>query len=184
MANAKMYVSEVVAKRRSAQIVKESWQIMSTYLRTNKADGLLKKLGSEPVLTWKKMGFGACGRTWTTGAVEMNTNYLYSKDAKEFIEGTTRHELAHLICYRLFKELKHNARFKTVARMLGDDGERCANYAEPSNKPARKRIYIKCACGHVHELTAAAYEKTLTGYYRCAICKRNLCEAKIVSVNK
>ncbi len=115
----------------------------------------------------------------------MNTNFLYSKDAEEFIKSTTLHELAHLICLRLFKELNHNVRFKNVARVLGDDGERCHNYAFPDNKPERskKKYYtVVCPCGEEHVLSEKVYEATIAGKYLCKTCKRNLSKAKIKKI--
>ena len=52
------------------------------------------------VICWRKVGFNAAGRASVIrniGELTMNINYLYSKDANEFIDKTLRHELAHML---------------------------------------------------------------------------------------
>ena len=193
-AKIKMYVEESVAMKRCDKIVNQAWKDIAKYINdmcgNTIAKSMITKLGAKPVIIWKKFGFGACGRTWYNngvGLIEMNTNFLYSKDADEFIESTTRHELAHLICLRLFKELKHNANFRNIAKVLGDDGERCAHYALPDNKPERKmkKYYtVACPCGEEHVLSEKTYEATIAGKYLCRTCKRNLREAKIKLIDR
>lgn len=189
-----MYVEEAVAVKRCDKIVDQAWKDIVKYINDKcgytVAKTMLTKLGAKPVIVWKKFGFRACGRTFYNngvGLIEMNTNFLYSKDADEFIESTTRHELAHLICLRLFKELKHNANFRNIARVLGDDGERLANYAYPDNKPERskkKRYTVVCQCGEEHELSEKVYAESIGRKYICGFCSRNLAEAKLRKIDR
>lgn len=195
-AKIKMYVEEAVAVKRCDKIVDQAWKDIVEYINdaytytSTSAKDMITKLGAKPTIAWKKFGFRAAGRTWYNngvGLIEMNTNFLYSKDADEFIKNTTLHELAHLICLRLFKELKHNVRFRNIARVLGDDGERCHNYADPENKPERnkKKYYtVVCSCGEEHELSESDYEASIARKYLCGFCYSNLAEAKLRKINR
>lgn len=177
------YVEESVAKKQTAKIAKESFKIVREFLTDNACTGLLKKLGKAPVISWKKFGFNVCGRTYSTGEIEMNINFLYSKDAREFIESTAKHELAHLITLRLFNEFGHNERWRLYAKLIGDDGERLATYADPDNKPVRKnQVTIECPKCHTKiKMTTRTYEN-IKRYdnYVCSKCKASLTNAKVV----
>jgi predicted SprT family Zn-dependent metalloprotease len=140
------------------------------------------------VISWRKVGFNAAGRASVIrniGELTMNINYLYSKDANEFIDKTLRHELAHIITYAYNKTMKHDKLFKTVAKIIGDDGNRCHDYATPENKPARvrktyERKPFTCPkCGRVHNLTPLMQKRCAAGGY---ICKCGLQTNKFVTI--
>jgi predicted RNA-binding Zn-ribbon protein involved in translation (DUF1610 family) len=81
--------------------------------------------------------------------------------------------LAHIITYAYNKTMKHDKLFKTVAKIIGDDGNRCHNYATPENKPASvrktyERKPFTCPnCGTVHYLTPLMQKRCAAGGYAC-----------------
>ena len=95
----------------------------------------------------------------------MNLNYLTSPDAMRFIKNTMVHELAHIINY-YYGGRNHDKQWKYIARLLGDDGERCHDYATPENKPVKKTYQLKCTkCGKIYDVTAYRYNRYNS--YRC-----------------
>lgn len=131
------------------------------------------------IITWKKMGFRAAGKTliYTTGRIEivMNINYLYSKDAKKFISNTLRHELAHALSWKYNQTCGHDKTWKNIARVIGDDAERCHDYAAPMNKPVKNTVrkvrerkkFVCPKCGTVHNLTPLMQKRCAAGGYAC-----------------
>jgi predicted SprT family Zn-dependent metalloprotease len=135
------------------------------------------------IVRWKKFGFRCAGRACRKTVmgkeilwIEMNINYLSSKDWKTFIANTLIHELAHILAWNAARSWGHDKAWKAIARAMGDDGSRCHNYATPENKPARKqspgrvRTDVKCpCCGKVYSLTPLMLKRTsVPGQYRCA----------------
>ena len=117
-----------------------------------------------PTVSFKKIGFRVAGRTIfiknpndITVRIQMNTNYLYSSDYKNFLKYTTLHELAHAFAYLYDKSIGHNKVWKQIAIALGDDGKRCHDYARPINasvrKPTKRTECICNKCGTKSYLT-------------------------------
>lgn len=127
----------------------------------------------KPYVVWKKKGFGVAGTAFPSmGKIEMNINYLYSVDAINFIHNTMIHELAHII-NGYYGGRNHDHQWKYIARLLGDDAERCHNYKAPDNKPLKNRKSIKCTgCGYVYEVTDYRYRNYKK--YICRKCKSHL----------
>lgn len=120
----------------------------------------------KPTVIWKKKGFGVAGTacSWNN-TIEMNLNYLTSPDALKFIKYTMLHELAHII-NAFYGGRNHDKQWKYIARLIGDDGERCHDYRTPENKPIKKTYKLKCEkCGKVYEVTAYRYNRYQS--YRC-----------------
>lgn len=168
------YITLEVAKERSFMIAKSAYdkfiQEVPAWLK-NRKNGI----PDFPSIVWKKKGYKLAGTTrYEYGGVviEMNINFLHSESAEEFIKYTMLHELAHAINY-YYNGYHHDNQWKMIARLLGDDGNRCHNYKLPDNKPARKVYYLKCNdCLKVHEVTARKYNR----YYRyvCGYCRGKL----------
>ena len=122
-----------------------------------------------PTVSFKKIGFRVAGRTIfikniknpnnMTVKIQMNTNYLYSSDYKNFLKYTTLHEFAHFLAFIYDNSTGHNKTWKMIAKFIGDDGKRCHDYASPNNKPVKKvktRIrheFICSNCGKKYYLT-------------------------------
>ena len=98
----------------------------------------VKVLDRTPIY-WEKIGFLSCGRTkkYKNGRNEivyeiiMNSNFLYSEDAPDFIKYTLIHELAHVIASVYDGTLEHNETFQNFDRILGGDGARFAPFRDP-----------------------------------------------------
>ena len=132
-----------------------------------------------PILIWRKMGFNTAGRaTYSSkennkkSLIEMNINFLQSKDAKKFIHNTLAHELAHIIAFRDFNSRGHDRYWREVAYRLGDDGERLHDYSTPENKPKKEYYQLTCKCGLTHEFTARRFKNV--GRYFCSKCHQNM----------
>jgi ribosomal protein L37AE/L43A len=84
--------------------------------------------------------------------------------------------------------MDHKKTWKFIARILGDDAERCHDYAEPENKPERtvtkrtSRIKHVCpCCGTVVMLTPLMTERIKAGNHRCSKCNCNAKHLKVVA---
>jgi predicted SprT family Zn-dependent metalloprotease len=185
------YVAESTAKRMCNKVFAEamtSWETAVRNSQFSKAiqDEILAKTKlTADCITWRKMGFRAAGATIgniqkKAGKVvgrkvniEMNINYLYSKDAKAFVNNTTRHELAHALAFLYDGSLDHKKTWKFVAKILGDDAERCHDYAAPENKPEKKvatdnKIKHICpCCNRVMMLTPLMAKRIKEGNHTC-----------------
>lgn len=137
-----------------AQAIKKWKTFSKDYDKKHGTNIYNRTILQENIFRWKKIGFRCAGRACRQGTgvnanlyIEMNTNYLYSKDANDFIQSTPLHELAHVIAYLIDGSWGHDKTWKAVARVLGDDGSRCHNYAAPENKPKKNDpVFRKFQC--------------------------------------
>lgn len=172
-----MYIALETAEVRVKEIATTVWTKFVREYYAGCSPKVLERLGNVPRIVWRKKGFGAAGsynwdkRFGFEDHIEMNINYLSSPDAKDFVEHTVLHELAHCICYRIWRNSSHDGQFKKVCYALGDDGNRCHNYRLPENC---NREQHTCACGTVHTFTPRSKKLALLGEYICGRCKRNL----------
>lgn len=134
-------------------------------------------------ITWRKMGFTSAGKTIKRGGmfpeyhIEMNINYLYSKDAERFVKYTMIHELVHVIADVYNGSWGHNSTFYRFDVMFGGRGTRCCDYLTPDNKPKDNKISFLCThCGAKITLTPYMIQKCKTGKYVCSTCKTNIKE--------
>ena len=181
MEKVKPFITKAKADKYINKIGKKAWKEFKKTLTSYQK----VKLGAYPPVLWKKMGFRTAGCTYYCGGyIVMNTNYLYSKDYQEFLDGTILHELGHIAAYKLYGEAGHGKVWKTVAKALGDSGEQFHTMDKPENAKARKgTITVMCRCGHEHVMTIKKYNKMLTGRYYCAKCKQYFVNMKVVSKN-
>lgn len=128
-----------------------------------------------PTVVWKKKGFGVAGTAYCNkNLIEMNSNYLHSPDALEFIRNTMLHELAHIL-NGYYGGRNHDRQWKEICHILGEDGERCHNYRKPENAPQKDRKIIKCVeCGKEYQVTNYRYNRYSN--YRCR------CKGKLVQI--
>lgn len=174
----KPFITKAQADKYINKIGKKAWKEFKSHLTNYEK----VKLGAFPPVLWKKMGFRVAGVThYNGGYIVMNTNYLYSKDYQEFLDGTILHELGHIAAYKLYNESGHGPTWKKVAQALGDSGDRCHNMETPMNKKARKgTITVKCKCGHEFTITEKRYKKLCEKNYFCGKCYQYFDEMKIV----
>lgn len=182
----KAYIDIKTANEIAAEVFETAMNDWRNYCMKNalvKAWNSTKDYGYYMTVDWKKIGFRCAGRTCrekTSGIerlyIEMNVNYLYSVDAIKFIKNTLIHELAHLFAYKFNGSWGHDKTWKIIASILGDDANRCHNYATPENKPERKkitRIAVVCPnCGRTHNLTPYMYKQCKSGTRICR-CGKN-----------
>ena len=181
MEKVKPFITQAKADKYINKIGKKAWkefkQTLTSYQRV--------KLGAYPLILWRKMGFRVAGCAHYNGYyIEMNTNYLYSKDWKEFLDGTILHELGHIAAYKLYGEAGHGPVWKKVARQLGDSGDRCHTMEKPENGKNRKgTIVVKCKCGHERVMTIKKYNRMCAQRYFCADCFQFFDKMKVVKKN-
>lgn len=127
-------------------------------------------LGRTPKIQWKKIGFSYAGFAYGGKNIEMNINYLYSKDFFQFINQIVRHELAHIAEYRIFGKTTHGTRWKKFSLLLGYTGTRCHHLSDPINKPVRKLYCINC--GEI-KLKKILFKQD---FYTCPLCQKEAVE--------
>lgn len=155
-------------------IAAKAWEAAKIqFANTDKAS----RLGNIPKIYWKKIGFNTAGKyEWNivdnSDSITMNINFLSSADAEEFIESTTKHEIAHAIAHRVYHENGHGRAWKLACIIVGDDGNRCHNYAAPAN--SNKRCIKCCKCGQTYEFSPIRIKRAKEGAYRCGNCHENL----------
>ena len=180
----KAYIDIKTANEIAAEVFETAMNDWRNYCVKNalvKAWNATKDYGYYMTVDWKKIGFRCAGRTCrekTCGIerlyIEMNVNYLYSVDAIKFIKNTLIHELAHLLAYKFNGSWGHDKTWKIIASILGDDANRCHNYATPENKPVRntlrkreRKVFICPNCGIAHHLTPLMQKRCAAGGYQC-----------------
>lgn len=181
------YVTEEAAKKLCIQIFNDAMKRWNDFCQENYPQYVAKTQLTPDVIIWKKIGFRTAGKTGYVISrqrkifnITMNTNYLWSKDANEFIDSTLRHEIAHAVANLFNGSWGHDKTWKVVARVIGDSGERCHNYATPENIPAGKsskrvRTTFVCpTCGTEFHLTPLMIKRCSAGDYRCRHCKTGM----------
>lgn len=179
------FISDKTAKDKSYLIFIEVLMQLKAYCKTHNLNSFYdiaeNRLKNTPII-WKKTGFLIAGKTIKFNEqhdikyiIELNTNYLYSEDANDFIKFTLIHELAHIISDCYDGSFGHNKTFKTFDKILGGRGTRLANYKTPTNIVKRNRIEFVCpTCGNKFSLTPYMVNKCKTGNYQCKGCKTNM----------
>jgi predicted SprT family Zn-dependent metalloprotease len=170
---ATMYVSVEVAEKMGQEVLDKAFNEFmehhyekNCFLKPKRNMFSMVTVLRKPTIVWKKKGFGVAGTAHSReNKIEMNLNYLTSPDAMRFIKNTMVHELAHII-NSYYGGRNHDKQWKYIARLLGDDGERCHDYRTPENKPIKKTYQLKCEkCGKVYDVTAYRYNRYQS--YRC-----------------
>lgn len=159
------------AAEKSQMYATEAWKKIRAYFE-NTDISKMPQLSKMPEIRWKKFGFHVAGRCYyKDDYIEMNINYLNSPDAEKFVKNTTIHELAHSVAYRIFQSPGHDYYWKHIAMIMGDDGNRCHDYAQPTNC---KRKQYNCTCGATIDLSPLQVKRAKLGKYVCSTCKKNL----------
>ena len=177
----KPFITKAQADKYINKIGKKAWKEFKSHLTSYEK----VRLGAYPPVLWKKMGFAVAGCAHHTGGyIEMNTNYLYSKDYQEFLDGTILHELAHIIAGKLCKEYGHGKVWQSIARTLGDNGDQFHTMEKPENGKNRKgTVVVRCKCGHDHVMTERKYKRLCEQHYYCAKCFQYFDKMKVVKKN-
>jgi SprT protein len=132
-----------------------------------------------PKIVWRPMGVrraGCCN--YSENKIELNSDYLKSKDWKAFLDDTPLHELAHAISWQLYDETGHKGAWKKISLMIGLAGNRCHNFSRPEGVKVttrtRKRYTVRCACSE-HIITSVKYNRMLKGtVYICSKCREKV----------
>ena len=131
-----------------------------------------------PAIGYRDIGRVA-GLAWLReNRVEFSKTLLL-ENADKFIARTVPHEIAHLICFKLYPGASgHGREWKSIMSRLGLEPSRCHSYdtSSVSNTRPRPFVYV-CRCvGHEFKLTRNIHNKILLGQVRTC-CK---CHTKIV----
>lgn len=121
------------------------------------------------------------GRAWVHQA-KVALHYRLLKDNPEQLRSTMLHELAHILAgYWYGYNCHHDANWKQVAILLGDDGGRCHSMDTSAYRAKEKRYDYRCACrlysmSQRRHTIAEASKARNDGreHYRCKICKTAL----------
>lgn len=182
-----MYMTLDEARQISVETFKLGMKRWEEYCKKNlmksHVNSSVRPLTSD-IICWRKMGFqraGVCSYVKRVGitqiTIEMNINYLSSKDARKFAELTMLHELAHALAYVFNGSFGHNKTWKAICKIIGGSGERCHEYATPENQPikkSQKKTFVCPVCGETHTLSPLLQRRAKTGKYLCAKCNTNL----------
>ena len=163
---------EIIAREQGNEVLHEGIKKFMEHLKTNAYFSVIaSSLGRSvvpniPEVVWKKKGYRLAGTACPQlNKIEMNTNYLHSPDAMEFIRSTMLHELAHIL-NAYYGGRNHDKQWKNICYIIGDDGGRCHNYRKPENAPEKKQNILKCIhCGHEYSVSTYKYNRHLR--YRC-----------------
>jgi SprT protein len=102
---------------------------------------------------------------------------LFRENVDDFLARTVPHEVAHLICFKLYPYSKqhHGPEWRSIMQRLGiQDIARCHSYDTTSVAQRKPRIKFeyKCLCKR-HEVGNAIHQRNLSGMkkYVCTDCK-------------
>ena len=179
----KQYVSLVEAKRRSTIVFDKTIDKFEKYCSERNKNlffDIVSTAFHKTIIQWKELGFHVAGEVIEFDdcyVINMNINYLYSKDAKKFVKLTLIHEMAHIVAKCNCGTFRHNKIFKQFDKILGGRGTTHHNYDTPTNKPERKnnRIEVVCPiCGTKYSLTKYMINSCKNGERICRKCKTNM----------
>ncbi|MET0081969.1 MAG: SprT-like domain-containing protein [Sedimenticola sp.] len=100
----------------------------------------------------------------------MNTN------VDGFFERTIPHEVAHVVAYSLYRNIRpHGDEWKGIMSLFGADPSRCHSYDISLTRQRRlQRFGYRCNC-QSHQLTSIRHNRILRGaHYICKSCKQPL----------
>ena len=112
-------------------------------------------------------------------------NYvLLMENGQTFIDRTVRHEMAHIICDKVYGHLvsrngrrqAHGKHWKSVMRVLGGDPSRCHSYDVSNTRVRRttKYVYVCANCGTEVTMGKQRHMKqTLYGCYHHRGCGKS-----------
>ena len=132
-----------------------------------------------PNVVWRSMGVRRAGTcNYSTNTIELNSDYLKSKDWQRFLDETPLHELAHAISYQVYGEHGHKRVWKSVSISLGLKGNRCHDFERPEGVRVitrkRKTYSAYCPCGE-HIISSVKYNRIMRGIdYICVRCKQRI----------
>lgn len=133
-----------------------------------------------PRIIWRAMGVRRAGYArYSDNSITLNSNYLRSKDWKDFLDDTPLHELAHIIAMKVYGEPGHKKMWKMVCYTLGLKGNRCHNFSTPEDVHiiTRKRKTYKAHCECMeHTISSVKYNRIVRGTqtYICIHCRKRL----------
>jgi predicted SprT family Zn-dependent metalloprotease len=190
------YITLEEAQALANRSCQESWDEMIRILTEQGLEKVVTRIGKAPKIEWRRMKSSMIagyyhfptiphpGKVYNLSypprwddRIEMNTKYLDSKDAIQFIWDTTKHELGHCLNYRINKRKNHDAAFRAIVTAIGGDPSTYHNYedSEVGKPPKRQsRTEVKCKCGVVFQLTPIRMKRAAEGIYTCRKCKENL----------
>lgn len=134
----KPYIDLKTAEALANEYVDNAIKVFKENVKNSELNDLLFDCFKKPEIIWKKRGFGIAGSYMPySNLINMNINYLYSKDAEMFIKNTIVHELAHAI-NKIYFGRCHDAQWKYICKLLNHPANIYHTYAAPENKPVRK----------------------------------------------
>jgi SprT protein len=132
----------------------------------------------KPVITYDLRGRTAGQAIFRQNRIRIN-RVLLENNFDAFIKQTVGHELAHLVCWKLYgpRAKAHGAEWKKVMGVLGLPPLRCHTF-DTSKSVARRPLPTfpyACRC-RVRQLTSIRHRRMLAkpGYYKCTQCQEAL----------
>ena len=149
-------------------------KVLETYLKAESVYGRAFPLGS---ITFKDMGRTAGRARYITNELFFSPT-LYKENVETFLNRTTPHEVAHLVCHALSPYAKaHGPEWRSVMAKLGvQDIGRCHSYDTASVRKSRDKFVYACGCSAENHLIGAAVHKKIQfgASYSCRKCKKIL----------
>lgn len=135
----KPYIDLKTAETLANEYIDNAIKVFKENVKNSKLNDLLFDYFKKPEIVWKKRGFRIAGSYMPcSNLINMNINYLYSKDAERFIKSTVVHELAHAI-NRVYFGRCHDTQWKYICKLMNYPANIYHNYSLPENKPVYKK---------------------------------------------
>lgn len=135
----KPYIGLKTAEALANEYVDNAIKVFKENVKNSELNDLLFDYFKKPEIVWKKRGFRIAGSYMPySNLINMNINYLYSKDAEMFIKNTIVHELAHAI-NRVYFGRCHDKQWKYICKLMNYPANIYHNYSLPENKPVRNK---------------------------------------------
>lgn len=134
-----------------------------------------------PMVVYRDIG-GIGGLAWRReNKVEFSKTLLIENEGR-FINQIVPHELAHLICFKVYPNASaHGPQWKGVMRRLGCEPSRCHSYdvSNVSNAKARPYTYV-CRCGEMKLSQTLHFRAQLGKKYGCRKCGQKIIWKKLI----
>jgi len=183
---------DMIAKIKKYHI--EAFEKFEAYLaKWNLSDRDLKKHRA----TYGDIDLKLCKRLKTTGGtartcinsghalITLNFRLFHGDTTTDAnLKNTYLHELAHVLTNRLYgKQCGHSAKWVTMAKILGCNGERCHDMEIPLELSSKKYTVLCPMCPKPHRVTKAKYLKIKANpnQYQCRKHKLGIIAGRLLA---
>lgn len=112
------------------------------------------------------------------GGYLVKINYKLHQENPNELKSTYVHELAHIVCQRLFptQRIGHGPKWKKIMELMEEEATRTHDMKTSHLKRKREKFLYLCSCEKPNHEVGAKIHKNISVYKRKYTCRRCKCE--------